>query len=700
MALALGAVLVPTLDAAPAGADTRIEVEAGYAGGYFVPGRPVVVRVSVSSDRLLRGDLQVEQDLSGESPPIVVPIEVAGGSAKEVVVAVPTMPTFDRLKVTASLDGTRKSAEARYADDVELIGLLPGVAEDAPGQLPVPMDLGTARFAQLDEATLAAPGALDALGTIVSGVDGLAGLDGRASANLITWLDQGGHLVVDSPAGTEVEGLPDAWQLVDSTRVAAGRGEVRSVSGAVARGSWADVVEPTSAPVNTNEMSRMGFATEEVSTTLARDSGLELPPNTWLIGFLVVYVLLVGPAAYVLVRRRRRANVAWLGIGAVAVVFTAAAFVGGRDIRSGTQAAHASFVETGAGGSRAYSYLGLVSPSGTDPEVGLPGDWAASGYFSMWSDPGMADGFTSSPSRVELLGDRVETRLGLEAGGYGVMSTWGPLDGVTGIEVTATAAADGTVRGTVRNTTDAPLDEVLLMVGTRASGIGELAPGQTTEWELLPGKGEPSDPWSPPETPWDRFTGWNELPDEDSPVDYPLWVQRRIGEIDPYATGWVTAAGWTRSWRPPVQAGETLAGSTVFTSRVPVVAEEGALPFDTVRRELVRTDFGGGNDQFGPMATVVARFVLPGNADPATPLDALVSQSVQTLEVWDGGRWAELDGDGCGGAEQPPMDPSGDPTTCTLPAAAVDGGVLHLRVTLFDDSSTIWPGISVQGARA
>jgi hypothetical protein len=38
--------------AEPAAAAARLEVEAGWAGGHYVPGRPVPVRVDVTADQL------------------------------------------------------------------------------------------------------------------------------------------------------------------------------------------------------------------------------------------------------------------------------------------------------------------------------------------------------------------------------------------------------------------------------------------------------------------------------------------------------------------------------------------------------------------------------------------------------------------------------------------------------------------------
>lgn len=694
----MAGVALAVAGAAPAAAETGIEVETGYAGGYFVAGEAVPVRVTVSSDRLLRGELRIQQDAGNDDPaPVVVPLEVAGGSAKEIVVALPTLRTEHQLRVTASIDGASGRAEARSDEEVELVGLLPGAAEDTPPAVPVPMDLGTARFTRLGEDTLAAPGSLGALGTVAAGPEGLTVLEGAALANVLTWVDEGGRLLVDSAPGAPVEGLPEAWQPTTG-RAPAGRGEVRAVGGAIARGAWADVVEPTSVSLPIDRLMQNQFFTEEVLYTLARSSGLERPAVGWMIGFLAVYVVLAGPATYLLVRSRRRGNLAWAAVGAVAVLFTAGAFAGGSDMRSRTQKAHASFVQTGEAGTQAFSYLGLVSPSGTDPRVELPGDWSAGDYTSAFA--GLDVGFdgsvdrVASPHSVERRGDSVVTRLDLEAGGYGVFEAWGALPDQPGIEVTAVGAPDGSVGGVVRNATDVQLDAVLVQVANRSWDGGTLAAGEEVEWRLGPDEGEPGDEWGPTETPWREFSGFDRMPDESGPVDYSLWSQRRAADVDKLSTGWVTAAGWTRDWRPPaVSADGPLRGRTVFTTRSPVTAADGAhFPADAVRRQLVRLDFGANDDGTGTDS--VLRFTLPANAGPDARLEARLLPMVRGVQSWNGTGWDQVQ---CPLVGDPGV-PDGDSTTCALPTGRLVDGALYLRVRSLDDGTSTWPGISVQAA--
>ncbi|HZI38241.1 MAG TPA: hypothetical protein VFF24_08045, partial [Acidimicrobiia bacterium] len=80
----LGGVLGPLTPAA--GAESRLDVSAGY-GGFHVPGRSLPVQVTVTAERLVKGELVVLG--TGSSPRASLPVEVAGGSVKRFTLIVP-----------------------------------------------------------------------------------------------------------------------------------------------------------------------------------------------------------------------------------------------------------------------------------------------------------------------------------------------------------------------------------------------------------------------------------------------------------------------------------------------------------------------------------------------------------------------------------------------------------------------------------
>lgn len=263
------------------------------------------------------------------------------------------------------------------------------------------------------------------------------------------------------------------------------------------------------------------------------------------------------------------------------------------------------------------------------------------------------------------------------------------LQGARGLEVTAVSTADGALHGTVRNTTEVPLGHVVVLVGTRSWDGGRLAPGEQVDWKLGPGEGDPPDVWSMPERPWARFSGLeSDLPTRRAPVNYDLWALRMAAEVDPYAAGWVRAAGWTDRWDPPVDVGDELSGRTVFTTRAPVTAEGPGFAPDAVRRTVLRQEVDNSDMNLGPVVDLVLRLEPP---HAAARMQLSLNAVVRGVEIWDGTRWSTLD---CALADNP--DASAKPTTCPLTAAAE--GPIYLRVKATEDSITVFPGVDLEAA--
>jgi hypothetical protein len=720
--------------ATPAAAAARLEVDAGWAGGHYVAGRPVLVRIDVTADQLVTGSLHVS--LAGPAGhSVTVPVEVPGGTTKRFLVGLPTPANGNASSVDARLvgdDDARGEADVTGVDDVELVGLLPGIVGQAPGVTPLAVDAGTARFELLDERELTAVGALSGLGTIVAPAGGVPALSAPARANVLDWVADGGFLVVDAPRGTAVDGLPEAWQPGDAGRVGAGRGEVRLSDGAAAAGRWSEVVEPTPL-TNAIDLGVGGFfANETLADSVARDGGLRVPDVGWLAAFLVVYLVLAGPLVFLVLRRLGRAGWTWVALPALAVVFSAVAFVVGDELRTGSRAAHASMIETGPAGPRLTTHVGLVSRNGADGEATFPDGWQASSYQinPMFGDPRI--GGNASRTEVTTEGGHPVAHLPLDAGGFGVVSGWGPgdaLDGVAtveGLEVTATAAADGSLSGTARNGTQLALEETVVLVGRRAVAVGRLEAGAEEDWSLDAGEGRPLDLWAPVETPWRDAMGWDDgRPDPDAVVNYSLWSDELSRRVDAYGTGEVVVAGWTRDWIPPVEAGGSIdGGRTVVTARATVAAAPGSVPADAVRRDVVR---GPGSTRValddeavanvGPPGAGILRFALPPGADPGVPLVLEGPAMLRQAEAWVGGRWvrfalealpareaAGFDGSSGGGqpsSELPPVvgDPfdTGVRVVGGLPAGADHDGVVYVRVGVIAEA-VVWNDLTLRGA--
>jgi hypothetical protein len=698
--LALLAVIAAgTLGAAasPAHGETTLAVEAGW-GGRYRPGQPVPVRVEITADRLIHGTLLVRADDGTETS---LQVEVPGGSVKEYFLVVPTSPLDDEVMVQAALQAGDERAsgedEVEYDGETELVGLLPAVMPpDLPGPAPLPFDAGTAAFVEVTDRALAEPTSLAALGTVVAGADEISQLPPEVRLGLLAWVGGGGRLLIDAPTGSPVTGLPDAWQPGARGRVQAGMGEVRHIDGAAAAGRWADVIEPTPALTvgSVDEMAER-VATIPISDAVARDAGLRLTTPGWLLGFLVAYVLLVGPVAWIVLRAVKRPGLAWVAVPVVAVVFAGASFAIGRDLRAGTQAAHGSIVVTGPGGADAVTFVGTVSKNGGDGRIRLPAGWSAGSVDqSFW-------GLDSSPVTVSLAGDGATGVIPLDAGEFGVLRARGPLALDGGLEVEATATGSDTISGVVRNTTDLALEDVAVFVGPTGARVGELGPGEEKSWDVDTDR----QPWpiagNPAEVDvWPDAVGWDRPINPRSVVNIALWTETASAFGPNFLeSGSAVAAGWTRDAELPARADDDeLDGRTLILGRSPVGQAAGEFNAWAVRHEVLRNgdaadavldDFGA--DRRGDFSGHVVRAQLPEGA-ATSGYQLRLGADVSAVQVWSGTGWNTIDDQLDEFDPTIGVDPSDD-RTVPLPDAAIRDGIVHFRVVT---NFSIGPGTAPQ----
>ncbi|MFP5317251.1 MAG: hypothetical protein ACLGI2_03035 [Acidimicrobiia bacterium] len=624
-AVAVAAIVLGT-PGVPAAAATTLRVDAGYAGAY-VPGQPLPVRVRVTADRLLAGTLEV----STGGAPTSVGVEVPGGSEKEFLVLVSTSPVGEGLNVTARLpDGSDTVASGTGTvtpmADAEVVGVLPGAlaGRPLPGPTTLAVDAGTARFVALGPAELdRAPESLMALRTIAVGADEVARQAPAVRNGLLRWVETGGRLLVDATPGSEpVAGLPDGWQPGAADRARAGQGEVRLTAGAMAAGRWAGLVEPT-ARLADERGRRVGGP--PLGDALASDAGFRVPELSWLVGFLALYVVVVGPGMYVLLRRRGRPELAWAVIPVVAVLFAGAAWVGGRGLRTDTESVHGTVIATGAHGSTAQTWLGFSSRGGAELELGYPDRWVV-------GTAGRDFPQLSTLRRVEVTPSGPRALLPLNAGQFGLASARGPSGEPGALVVEAGAEADGRAAGTVRNDTGLALDGVGILLGSNAVGLGSLGPGESRDWSLVAGRWQGGPPvefelWEPDqvglggETSFSRFS--------------LFYAAQQAGMVDLQGSD-VVAVGWTEGYRPPVRASgrtERPQGRTLVVGTAPV-HPAGARHADvSIRRETVRTTGGLGS---------VFRFSVDTTGRAVDPAKLSLRSAFFPLEVWTGEAWTPV----------------------------------------------------------
>jgi hypothetical protein len=209
---------------------------------------------------------------------------------------------------------------------------------------------------------------------------------------------------------------------------------------------------------------------------------LDLPalnlPSTWtILLFLLIYILIIGPLNYVLLRRIGRLELAWLTVPLIVLSFAAGLYLVGWVVRGGQpQFNQVAVVQGVEGQSRgaATSFVGLFSPSRASYTLSFP-----------------AATLVSSGSSRSFLISRFDTVVADEAGAR-TLDVLADVASVTTIvaeaaidlplNIQSSLAFDGLgVTGEIRNTGTTTLEDVTIVRGEMFAQLGTLAPGASQQ---------------------------------------------------------------------------------------------------------------------------------------------------------------------------------------------------------------------------
>jgi hypothetical protein len=249
------------------------------------------------------------------------------------------------------------------------------------------------------------------------------------------------------------------------------------------------------------DISMRQMAGMNIVGNLSNIPALDLPSIRWLAILLAVYILLVGPVNYLVLRRLRRLQLAWLTIPTLTLLFSAGAFGIGYLMR-GTDVIMnqiALIAPNGSGSATVTSYLGLFSPTqrSYSLEVKTPGLLSAiTGYDG---NPWNSSGVVSGGSVTFVQGDRPMIQgLSIDQWSFQTFAEeeqwqqFGSLSGDLHLE-------NEKIVGTIRNDTTLRLTDNFLIVGPYFIHLGDLAVGQEKPVELDLGN-LPADRFGPPVT--------------------------------------------------------------------------------------------------------------------------------------------------------------------------------------------------------
>lgn len=691
-------------DAASPGVDLR--VEAGI-GGQVAPDRPYPVQVTITTDRLIEGVVQVEVPAAGGSVTLERPVEVTGGAtARYLLLAPPAVGgPLGLAPVRGRLSGSGVAAEG-HADIIsdpgkELVGVLPELAGPAGSlreTVPLVVDAGVAELVPLDPELLdAGPLALEPLDQLVATSDELVSLGPDARHALLTWVDGGGQLLLRGDVPPP-EVLPAGWRPEPGGAQRAGLGQVRSVGD-----DWQRSLAPSPTRSVAEEeiiASDLGnVAAQPMAARLGREAGLELPEGRALGLLLAGYVLVMGPVAYLVVRRVRRRELAWAGLPLLALASTVVVFGTGSSLRNALRTAQVTVYEVSPAGAVATTWSLVPSARGGDVGVELPPGWT--GGSNPVDTPGGGRRLTTDGGAGRL----VEA---VDPGGFALLETRGPAAGLTAaLEVTARSEVDGEIRGTVHNQLDVPLTSVAVFTGrARAVEVGRLGPGEARDFHIEDatrfewGATPESHVWPPDSMPFEEVVvsvddglgvvsgsdpGGGDRIDEsgrEAPVVLSAWQQtlRRTG-TNYRPSGQVVAVGWTDELVAPTtpidqQVGRSTSAVVARATAVPAGSRltDTATVKSIVRGPLTQPPADTPEAAAANGIGIIHAFDLPDLVgDRPVDVDRLVINPADlfvTFDIWTPQGWVPIDPPDVGQEEH------------RVPPEAVIDGTVHVRSTV------------------
>ncbi len=304
-------------------------------------------------------------------------------------------------------------------------------------------------------------------GALPRGAEALPSLAGSAGEGARTLATQGDRVIVaDRPAGSGAVMLagfdPSTPWLAESTSVDV---------------LWAALVPARGASRAPLVVGDDGIVVNLLGTLPA----LALPSIEGLLVLLFGYILLIGPVNYLVLRRLDRREWAWVTMPLLVVGFAVAAFAIGAALRGTDVIVNQVALVRAAPGTdaaQAQVYLGVFSPTRGTYDVSIPGGALLS---APYSGEGFGEGGTQGLDVLQ--GDPARIRA-LEVG-YGTMRSIRAEAAVSAPRVEARLSLeDDRVVGTIRNASDGPLEDAVVVLGTGVVLLGDVAAGTTADVSL------------------------------------------------------------------------------------------------------------------------------------------------------------------------------------------------------------------------
>lgn len=624
-----------------------LEVSAGFDGVYkeraVVPvwvaasntGAPLEATIAVT----------VGDPSFGSAVVYTAPVSLPTGSDKRVPLYV-YLPEFGADVAVALLDGEALVAETRTDVLSRLAAgdLLYGVISPEPGALaflstiPAGREDAAVAFLGLEDLPDIAPG-WQALDLLVLDDTDTSRLSREQRDALLAWIESGGQLVVTGGPGgaTTAAGLTEflpvtvtgsdtvpalpALSAFAGTDLASdgpfvvatselGNGEAIIIEGdtpllarrPVGRGAvYFLALDPKLDPLRGWAGATVIWETFAASAPNAppwgnglQDSfaagsaisaipGLELPSIWQLIAFLLVYTLVVGPINYLILRRMRRPELAWISIPALVVLFSLVTLFTGFRTRGNVALLNEMAVSYGhidAASLQTQTVTGLYSPRRDTYTLEMP--YTTTVFpFSTGFGPLQSGGNLDTIERSAVVNVRGVQADTSELNTF-LVESFEPQPGVTAEARLAERDGAQTLDVTVTNGSAMTLENATLIAGETQVALGDLAAGDSrsiTRPVPLPPSGPAATAINPIVADPSFLLGTSDY-FADATV-FPRWqlLQALAGSFEvalaelPQPDQTVTLAGWINETSLAIDApGELLerTGDTLYFLEIPV----------------------------------------------------------------------------------------------------------------------------------
>ncbi|MFQ5856183.1 MAG: hypothetical protein ACE5LU_11120 [Anaerolineae bacterium] len=254
---------------------------------------------------------------------------------------------------------------------------------------------------------------------------------------------------------------------------------------------WTTLLQPAGSPFidGPPDISPRRWADGQMINALTNLPSLDLPSVRWVVLLLAIYILLVGPANYLILRRARRLEWAWITIPAMTLTFSVGAYGVGYGLRGGEVILNKlSIIEVmpGTQTARVRTYAGLFSPIKRSYSLTVDGDPLISPLnlaYGPWGSSAGGGDITVIQGQPTQVRDLAVNQWAMQTF-VAETVTRQPVNIRAGISAGLSASLiyrDGRIQGRVINAGTQPLHDVVVAMSGDFSRLGTIAAGETAD---------------------------------------------------------------------------------------------------------------------------------------------------------------------------------------------------------------------------